>query len=94
MDSIIYGYKTSLQGRIEFRSGDHVQPLWGVHRDIWRQKTQNIGEALMAMTEGFPPIDTHSLCQGQKTGACLSVAPFTINGMEIGSQKLRDVIFL
>ena len=39
-------------------------------------------------------LDVRWLRQGTKTGDCLTVLPFTVNGMELGDQEWHNTLFL
>ena len=50
-----------------------------------------------ALEEALTPLsalDARCLCQGTKTGVCLSAPPFTVNRTYLGSQQWRDALFL
>ena len=41
-----------------------------------------------------PELDDRRLRRGTKTGACLTMLPFTVNGEELGAQEWRNDLFL
>ena len=51
-------------------------------------------KALYETIVGDPTQVAHQLCQVTKTGAWLTVQPFTVNGAELGVQEWQDALFL
>ena len=84
----------SLRSRAEFRSGDHAQLLTYGRAEIQRWKSHEAGDTLAAVVGDLYPVDSCHIHRGQNKFACLSVAPNTVNWMDIGAQESRYAVFL
>ena len=58
----------------------------------WGEK--RVEEALTAALQGAPVLQTRQMQRAEKTGACLTVLPSTVNGTELGAQEWCDALFL
>ena len=84
---------TSLQRSAGWmRSGDHALLVEECRDDIrrWNAEAVVLGEARATTSTE----ENRWIGRITRKGSCLSVPPFTINGMEFGAQEWRNPLFL
>ena len=53
------------------------------HGEIWRHHVQDAQTDLEEPMTSAPALEARQLIRGTKTGVCLAMLPFTVNGTEI-----------
>ena len=84
----------ALRGQVELRTADHSACLREGRTAVRRRGQIWAEEDLTAALEGALVLHARRLQRATKTRAWLTVQSSTVNGTELGSQELRDAIFL
>ena len=79
---------------MEFRTADHSACIRKGRTAVRGRGQIRAEEALTAALEGSPVLHACCLRRSEKTGAWLTVQPFTVNRTELGDQEWRDALFL
>ena len=85
---------SALRGQVPFRTADHAACLRDGRAAVRRQ---NVAKAMASLETSIAraPVEVNCrLRRATKTGAWLTVQPFTVNGIELGAQEWRDAAFL
>ena len=84
----------ALRGRTYFKTGDHSMLLREECVDICWRHVYNTKMALEDAMTATPALDVYHLRRGTKTGVCLTVLQFTVNGADLGDHEWRNALFL
>ena len=84
----------SLRGQVEFWTADHSACLWEGRLSVRQRGEKRSEEALTVALEGAPVLQARQMRRAEKTGAWLTVLPYTVNRMKLGAQEWRKALFI